>query len=151
MSDPRDVVAAVCYRRYGADVQFLLIQTNKGKRWTFPKGHVESSEGAATAAAREACEEAGVEGAVAESPFTRYGSSSAEPDVAAFVLEVAKVGKQREQDSHRERAWVGPAGAVDLLRTRRTREYADEHERVVHEAVRLLLRDCPSHLRRDSP
>ena len=29
-------------------------------------------------------------------------------------------------------------GAVDLLRTRRERTYADEHERVVREAVRVL-------------
>jgi 8-oxo-dGTP pyrophosphatase MutT (NUDIX family) len=138
MTDPRDVVAAVCYRRRDAAIEFLLVQTNGGKRWTFPKGHVEAGERPAVAAAREAREEAGAEGAVSETAVARYASSRDEPAVTAFLLEVTNVGEQRSQDSHRERAWVGPQGAVDLLRTRRERTYADEHERVVREAVGLL-------------
>ena len=86
------------------------MQTNRGKRWTFPKGHVEAGEGPAAAAAREAREEAGAEGVVSDAALARYGSSSDEPVVTAFLLEVASVGEQRRQDSHRERAWVGPEG-----------------------------------------
>ena len=35
-------VAAVCYRRRGPSVEFLLVNTNGGNKWTFPKGDPES-------------------------------------------------------------------------------------------------------------
>ena len=31
-------VAAICYRRNGQSVEFLLVNTNGGGKWTFPKG-----------------------------------------------------------------------------------------------------------------
>ena len=30
-------VAAVCYRRRGPSIEFLLVNTNGGNKWTFPK------------------------------------------------------------------------------------------------------------------
>ena len=36
-------VAAVCYRRRGPSVEFLLVNTNGGGKWTFPKGDPESA------------------------------------------------------------------------------------------------------------
>ena len=35
-------VAAVCYRRRGDAVEFLLVNTNGGNKWTFPKGSPEA-------------------------------------------------------------------------------------------------------------
>jgi len=32
-------VAAVCFRRRGTAVEFLLVNTNGGNKWTFPKDH----------------------------------------------------------------------------------------------------------------
>src|SRR5271169_3005360 len=54
-------VAAVCYRRRGGNIEFLLVKTGKG-RWIFPKGSVEPGLTHAQAAALEAFEEAGVHG-----------------------------------------------------------------------------------------
>src|ERR1700730_2072273 len=31
-------VAAVCYRRVNSHAEFLLVNTNGGNKWTFPKG-----------------------------------------------------------------------------------------------------------------
>ena len=31
-------VAAICYRKRGDAVEFLLVNTNGGNKWTFPKG-----------------------------------------------------------------------------------------------------------------
>jgi len=31
-------VAAICYRRRGTAVEFFLVNTNGGNKWTFPKG-----------------------------------------------------------------------------------------------------------------
>ena len=55
-------VAAVCYRRRGPSVEFLLVNTNGGGKWTFPKGDPEPSLSHSQAAEREAWEEAGVRG-----------------------------------------------------------------------------------------
>src|SRR5258708_32071885 len=64
-------VAAVCFRARGNDIEFLLVQTGKG-RWIFPKGGAEPGLTHAQAAALEAFEEAGVHGRMEEASFTRY-------------------------------------------------------------------------------
>ena len=50
-------VAAVCYRRRGAAVEFLLVNTNGGNKWTFPKGSPDARLSHSQAAEREAAEE----------------------------------------------------------------------------------------------
>ena len=35
-------VAAICYRRRGTPIEFLLVNTNGGNKWTFPKGSTEA-------------------------------------------------------------------------------------------------------------
>ncbi len=54
-------VAAICYRLGKRGLEFLLVRT-RGRRWTFPKGSIESGLTNAQAAALEAFEEAGVHG-----------------------------------------------------------------------------------------
>ena len=57
------VAAAVPVRRRDAGgLEFLLVRTSQGGRWTFPKGRIEPGESPSAAAAREAAEEAGVDG-----------------------------------------------------------------------------------------
>ena len=50
-------VAAVCYRRRGPAVEFLLVNTNGGGKWTFPKGAPEARLSHSQAAEREAAGE----------------------------------------------------------------------------------------------
>jgi 8-oxo-dGTP pyrophosphatase MutT (NUDIX family) len=52
-------VAAVCFRRQGSAVEFLLVNTNGGNKWTFPKGCTDAHLSHSQAAKREAEEEAG--------------------------------------------------------------------------------------------
>ena len=52
-------VAAVCFRRRGPVVEFLLVNTNGGNKWTFPKGCVDAHLSHSQSAEREAAEEAG--------------------------------------------------------------------------------------------
>ncbi len=47
-------VAAICYRRHGAAVEFLLVNTNGGNKWTFPKGSPCANMSHSQAAEREA-------------------------------------------------------------------------------------------------
>ena len=65
-------VAAICYRVGDAGVEFLLVQTRGSRRWTFPKGCMESGMTRAQAAALEALEEAGAHGRMEAVPFARY-------------------------------------------------------------------------------
>jgi 8-oxo-dGTP pyrophosphatase MutT (NUDIX family) len=59
----RRVVAAVPVRpRAAGGLEFLLVRTSDGQRWTLPKGGCERGESLAEAAAREAAEEAGAAG-----------------------------------------------------------------------------------------
>src|SRR5580698_8272771 len=64
--------AAVCYRVRGPSIEFLLVRTRGGGRWTFPKGGAEPGLTHAQAAALEAFEEAGVHGRIEEASFARY-------------------------------------------------------------------------------
>src|SRR5713226_10308201 len=64
-------VAAICFRARGSGIEFLLVQTRKG-RWIFPKGSAEPGLTHAQAAALEAFEEAGVHGRIEEASFTCY-------------------------------------------------------------------------------
>src|SRR6202167_2828083 len=65
-------VAAICYRRRGTVVEFLLVNTNGGNKWTFPKGSPEARLSHSQAAEREAAEEAGALGTIAPRHFHLY-------------------------------------------------------------------------------
>jgi 8-oxo-dGTP pyrophosphatase MutT (NUDIX family) len=65
-------VAAVCYRWRDDGIEFLLVRTRSGGRWTFPKGSAEPGLTHAQAAALEAFEEAGVHGRIEEASFAKY-------------------------------------------------------------------------------
>ncbi len=65
-------VAAICYRRRGSAVEFLLVNTNGGNKWTFPKGSAEACISHSQAAEREAAEEAGALGTIEPRHFHVY-------------------------------------------------------------------------------
>jgi 8-oxo-dGTP pyrophosphatase MutT (NUDIX family) len=138
------VVAAICHRGGPSGVEFLLVETKRGKRWTFPKGHVEQGERPWEAAAREAREEAGVEGDVSPTPLTEYRypdtrGGKGDSVVTAYPLAVASEHEPARKERHRKRKWVAPDEAVRLLAAgKREPEYAEEHARVVREATAAL-------------
>ncbi|MEP6828306.1 MAG: NUDIX domain-containing protein, partial [Aestuariivirga sp.] len=57
-------IAALPYRKHGKGVDVLLITSRETKRWIIPKGWRMKGKKDWNAAAREAFEEAGVEGKV---------------------------------------------------------------------------------------
>src|SRR4029077_9233575 len=92
-------VAAVCYRRNGPSVEFLLVNTSSGK-WTFPKGRLDPSLTASESAAREAWEEAGAKGRIEERHFGFYldtkrtlghDSRTRKVRIAAYLFEVHSI------------------------------------------------------------
>ncbi len=138
-------VAAVCYRREGGSIEFLLVKTGSG-RWTFPKGTVEGHLGARDSAALEAREEAGVIGRVSERHFTIYfqenrgwyRTAEHEIAIAAFLLHVHEMTAPEE--AHRNPRWFRPREAKRRLSMRRRPKYQREFSRVVDHAVEMLAR-----------
>ena len=124
-------------------IEFLLVRTSDGLRWTFPKGHIEKGESPEKAAAREAKEEAGVTGKVSPLPIAEYsfplqisGQGTKSERVAAFLLEVTE--KIDLQEPAREPTWFEPQEAKKKLAERREQEFAVEHEQVVDAAIKEL-------------
>jgi len=131
------VVAAVPVRpgRAGG-LEFLLVRTRDGERWTFPKGGVERGETLAEAAAREALEEAGVAGRLGDEPIGeyRYGENT----VTAFLLEVEHAEPPEER--HRDPSWCGLEAARSKLAAGRGGGAGEQMERVLLAAQRAALK-----------
>ena len=147
-------VAAVCYRVRDGGIEFLLIRTSGGQRWTFPKGSAEPGLTHAQAAALEAFEEAGVHGRMEEASFTRYvrrrggkarnsarsGKRSSVKEIAiqAHLCEVTRLDPPQERN--RNPTWFSADKAKQCLREDRTHDYGTELARVVNRAVTRIRR-----------
>jgi 8-oxo-dGTP pyrophosphatase MutT (NUDIX family) len=141
--DTRNVAAAVCYRRSGDEIEFLLVRTKGGSRWTFPKGHIRTGEASWAAAAREAKEESGVEGEIEHTPFIRYlypdtrGRDKGHASwVAAFLVEVRSTDAA-EEPARRPR-WFTAEDAAMKLAAKRETLFAAEHVQVIRAALDAL-------------
>jgi 8-oxo-dGTP pyrophosphatase MutT (NUDIX family) len=130
-------VAAVCYRRKGSQVEFLLVNTSSG-RWTFPKGHVDPGMSESAAAAQEAREEAGAVGRIHDTHFQSYLHLSRHNEfpILAFLLKVEQWHEPVER--FRRPSWFSPIEAKQRLSRMRHGKYATELHRVIDSAVGLL-------------
>ncbi len=135
-------VAAVCYRGNRNAAEFLLVNTNGGGKWTFPKGAPASHLSHAQAAEREAREEAGAIGAIEPRHFHLYLHSKGvfwqeggvqEFVVKAFLMEVLDM--QRPDETLRNPTWFSPEQAKRILATGREVKYAREMQAVVDRAL----------------
>jgi 8-oxo-dGTP pyrophosphatase MutT (NUDIX family) len=138
-SQGRLVVAAVPVRaRAAGGLEFLIVRTRNGARWTFPKGGCDRGESLAAAAAREAVEEAGAAGRLIGEPFAeyRYGDDL----VTAFLLVVDE--DDLEPEPGRDPAWFGFEAARSRLVEGRDGAFGAQMERVLlaaqHAAGRVL-------------
>jgi 8-oxo-dGTP pyrophosphatase MutT (NUDIX family) len=138
-------VAAVCYRRRGEAVEFLLVNTNGGNKWTFPKGTPEHNISHSQAAEQEAWEEAGVRGHIEPRHFHLYLHSKGvfwkppgvrEFVIKAFLLEVEQTAPGCEAD--RNPTWFSPDEARKILGKGREVKYAREIQAVIDRAVEHL-------------
>ena len=135
-------VAAVCYRRRAGAIEFLLVNTNGGSKWTFPKGAPEARLSHSQAAQREAWEEAGAIGVIEPRHFHLYIHSKGvfwqaagiqEFVVKAFLMEVADT--QRPEEAERNPTWFPAADARKILAKGRELKYAAELQSVIDRAL----------------
>jgi 8-oxo-dGTP pyrophosphatase MutT (NUDIX family) len=146
-------VAAICYRRRGTAVEFLLVNTNGGNKWTFPKGSPEARLSHSQAAEREAGEEAGALGTIEPRHFHLYIHSKGvfwqpggvqEFVVKAFLMDVHQV--RPADEPQRNPTWFGPDEARQRLSKGREVKYAHELETVIDRALdRIHTQGAPWH------
>jgi len=138
-------VAAVCYRRKGPSVEFLLVNTNGGNKWTFPKGDPELSLSHGKAAEREAWEEAGVSGSVEPRHFCLYIHSKGvfwkPPGVREFVIKAFLLRVEWQEnppEMTRNPTWFSPEDAKKILAKGREVKYARELQAVIDRAMEQI-------------
>lgn len=138
-------VAAVCYRKRGESIEFLLVNTNGGNKWTFPKGSPEARLSHSQAAEREAEEEAGAIGTIEPRHFHLYLHSKGvfwqpggvqEYVVKAFLMQVHQL--RRPDESQRRPTWFSPQEARQRLARGREVKYARELDAVIDRALERI-------------
>ena len=138
-------VAAICYRRRGPAVEFLLVNTNGGNKWTFPKGSTDARLSHSQAAEREAAEEGGALGTIEPRHFHLYLHSKGvfwqpggvqEFVVKAFLMEVHQT--RRPEESNRRPTWMSPEEAKSRLAKGREVKYARELDAVIDRALERI-------------
>ncbi len=138
-------VAAVCYRRVNSHAEFLLVNTNGGNKWTFPKGAPDTRLSHSQAAEREAREEAGAIGVIEPRHFHVYIHSKGvfwqptgvqEYVVKAFLMDVRQTRKP--QEDYRNPTWFDDEEARVILAKGREVKYAQELQAVVDRALEQI-------------
>jgi len=138
-------VAAVCYRKRNGAIEFLLVNTNGGSKWTFPKGSTDPQLSHSQAAEREAAEEGGAIGTIEPRHFHLYIHSKGvfwqpggvqEFVVKAFLMEVHQMRKPDE--SNRKPTWLSPEEAKRRLAKGREVKYSHELEAVIDRAMERI-------------
>ncbi len=138
-------VAAVCYRRVNSHAEFLLVHTNGGNKWTFPKGAPDPHLSHSQAAEREAKEEAGAIGTIEPRHFHMYVHSKGvfwqeggvqEYAVKAFLMDVRHT--RRPEEDHRDPTWFDAEKARIVLAKGREVKYARELQAVIDSALERI-------------
>lgn len=112
-----DQSAVLPYRQVRGRLEILLITSRRKKRWVIPKGVRELGLDAAESAAKEALEEAGIEGKVSSESI---GSYKYEKWGGVCTVEVFSMSVETRYDiwpeSYRDRQWMSPEEAAGLVK-----------------------------------
>jgi 8-oxo-dGTP pyrophosphatase MutT (NUDIX family) len=117
----RTQFGALCYRIQKDKVQVLMITSRTRQRWIVPKGWPVDMATPAQAAAREAFEEAGVEGKIDSNCLGIYSyNKDVDGDelplmVALFALKVKRVHAIYPEHGQRRRKWMSLKKAATLV------------------------------------
>lgn len=117
---PAMQVGAICLDPVSGRV--LLITSRGTGRWVIPKGWPMEGRTLSGAAAREAWEEAGVEGRIAHDEIGRYSYAkdqdrgfSVPVEVRVFLLRVSRAADTFPESRQRRRRWFDPEEAAQMV------------------------------------
>ena len=111
--------AVIPWRLQDGEPEIMVILSSKKKHWVVPKGIKEPGLTPRESAAREALEEAGIEGAVGVDALGHYTYQKWGADTTCYVypMEVTReLPRDEWEESHRKRTWVTPQQAVAQLK-----------------------------------
>lgn len=116
---PRTQYAALCWRAHRGRIEVLLITSRDTGRWVIPKGWPMADLAPYAAAAREAWEEAGVEGTAGEDALGVYAYDKVmKPGhalpcaVAVYPLRVERLADRFPERKERRRKWFAAEKAA---------------------------------------
>ncbi|RAK56815.1 NUDIX hydrolase [Phenylobacterium deserti] len=121
--EPRQQYAALPWRRApGGDLEVLLITSRETRRWVIPKGWPIKGLKSPQSAAREALEEAGVEGETGKSKLGIFhydkklrSGRVQKVRVAVYSLQVTHERESWKEKDQREKLWTTPEQAASLV------------------------------------
>ena len=111
--------AVIPFRLRKRGPEILVIYSSNRKHWIVPKGIMDPGLTARESAAKEAWEEAGVEGRIYDGSLGTYTCRKwgATCHVEVFAMEVTHlVPEKKWEESHRGREWVTPEQAAKRLK-----------------------------------
>ena len=111
--------AVIPYRMRDGKAEILVIASSKKNHLVVPKGIKEPGLTPQASAAREALEEAGIEGEVADAALGSYTCEKwgATCTVAVYPMKVTRVIAEEDwEESHRGRQWMSPEKAAGQLK-----------------------------------
>jgi 8-oxo-dGTP pyrophosphatase MutT (NUDIX family) len=122
MGDLRRQCAAVPLTGEAGDLRVVLVTSRETRRWVVPKGWVEPGEAPHVSAAREAFEEAGLEGEADPDPLGTYAYDKRKAngvllpcEVLVFRYRVTRLLAEWPERHQRERRLFRPEAAAALV------------------------------------
>jgi 8-oxo-dGTP pyrophosphatase MutT (NUDIX family) len=104
------------------EFRVLLVTSRETQRWIVPKGWPEKGLTPAESAAKEAYEEAGLEGEVEGTPYGRYHyekrlrtGENVHCEVDVFLMRVERELADWPERGQRRRRWVSPVEAASMI------------------------------------
>lgn len=110
--------SVIPYHVVDGELQLLLISAGSKEKWAFPKGVIEPGLNPQVSAAKEAWEEAGLRGIVADQALGCYSRKKWDGQclIEVFPMAVTEMVDTDEwQESHRQRQWFSPKAAMQEL------------------------------------
>lgn len=114
--------SVIPYRVIDGKNEVLLVRSSQDKHWVVPKGIVDPGHSPQESAAKEAREEAGIEGPVDPVPlgtyeYEKWGSSCT---VIVYPMQVTRIIAESEwEEKHRGRVWVSIEQAATQLKQKK--------------------------------
>lgn len=103
-----DQSAVIPYHKSEDDIIEIMLVSTKEGNWTIPKGIIEDDLSPRASAAKEAIEEAGIEGKVKKGKVGTYTYKKLGDTycVKVYKMKVKKVHSEWDEEHFRERLWV---------------------------------------------
>jgi len=111
--------SVIPYRINDGQFEIMIISSSKNNHWVIPKGIADPGHTLQGSAAKEAWEEAGIEGEVAYEAIDTYSYPKwgASCSVTVYPMAVShQLPEDEWQERHRGRRWVSSKEAINLLK-----------------------------------